>query len=129
METMYKRIGGLSLEETARMARLFGVTKRYVAYALSYNSNHCNDDKAKRIRCFALQKGGYDVVTLPMSEMMHDSDGHMRQYYANGMTLDCDKKSGLVKLMDRDGKTLGSWGNPTISELERIQKRAAAMNN
>lgn len=52
----------------AYIAKTFGVTERTVFSALGYDSQYGQSDMAKRIRKFAIQKGGKQTVTLTEAE-------------------------------------------------------------
>lgn len=121
-----RRIIEVTNEDKAFLEKAFNVTSRMVSYALTFDSVRGQSELASRIRTLALKRGAKMVNVIPECETFHDSDGHMRQYFGLNIVLDCDKKTGNVVLMDR-GEKVESWNNPTISELELIQAKAASL--
>lgn len=71
-----KRIKQIKMEKRIRVdkslrayiAKIFGVTERTVYNALGYDSQYGQSDMAKRIRKFAIKKGGKQTVTLTEAE-------------------------------------------------------------
>lgn len=96
-----------------------------VTYALNYDPQRGNSDLARRIRSLARQKGGYNLFTAPMSEVVHDADDTMTQYFSNGMHWVCNKKTGLTVVYDKDDKPVKSFENPTMRELCLMQEEIA----
>lgn len=128
-----RRIVGLTDAQKEEIRRAFcnrkgePVTMKTVMNALDFDPKKGHTDTARRIRRMAEQKGGYVARTLPEEQVIHDSDNHMRKRLKNGMTWDADKTTGLVTLTDKDGHIIETANKPTITELEALQARWAAM--
>jgi hypothetical protein len=118
-----KRFIDVTKETREFIAKVFNVTERMVLYALCYDERNGHSDTAKRIRNLAMQKGGIVYVTAPECETIHDADGYMRQYFGNGVMLECNKESGKVTMFV-DGEAKCFWRNPNISEYCHIQEYA-----
>lgn len=98
----------------------FKVSAMAVSRALSY----VNDtDLSLRIRRLALQRGGIEMVRSPQVETWHDNDGFMRQFLPNGVQIEGDKTTGYVAIL-KEGKEVARFDNPTITQLEDIQRSA-----
>lgn len=110
-----------------QLAKTFNVTLAMVTYALNYDPQRGNSDLARRIRSLARQKGGYDLFTAPMSEVVHDADDTMTQYFVNGMRWVCNKETGLLVIYDRHGVPVESMDNPTMTEIGKMQERIKAL--
>lgn len=57
---------------------------------------------------------------------MHDADGYMRQYFPNGVMLECDKNTGRVDII-KDGKSVKNYKNVMLDQFSAIQAEAQAM--
>ena len=98
----------------------FKVSAMAVSRALSY----VNDtDLSQRIRKLAMQRGGIVMVRTPIQDTWHDNDGFMRQFFPNGVQIEGDKTTGYVAIL-KEGKEVASFDNPTITQLEDIQRSA-----
>lgn len=113
-------------EQREFLMKLFGVTYQMTWYALNFYPKKGESDLAKKIRKVALERGGFVVCTLPESEVVHDSEGMMRQWFASGMMWECDKKTGEVRVKDRQGMTVETLSIPGITQLEALQARLRA---
>lgn len=100
--------------------KAFGVTEQMISYALRFDSTNGMSDKAKRIRSYALQKGGVVMVVGKEVETIHDSDGYMRQYFPNGAMIEINKSTGDTVLSWK-GKPMVSFGNIKVRELGSLQ--------
>lgn len=116
----------ITKEDREFIAKAFGITERSVYNAVRFDDKRGNTELAKRIRKLALERGGTVMVEVAEIETWHDTDGHVRQYFPNGVVLDGDKKSGKVVLLV-GGKVARSYDNPKISEMESIQREAMAL--
>lgn len=104
------------------LAKAFGVTKEMVSYALNFHPVKGQSDLAKKIRCLAVQRGGFELVTAPASEVVHDADGVMRQYFENGWWWEADKRTGLLEVKDEKGEVVERVENARIKTIESVQK-------
>ena len=85
--------------------------------ALHFKSD---SDNSKRMRVFALRKGGVEMIEAPVWETIFTTSGVMRQEFPCGYVIEIDMKSGRGKVYSGD-KDILTIENPTISELEKIQ--------
>lgn len=122
-----KKVISVTKEQKSFLEKAFGVSGVMVWYALTYDEKRGQSDLAKRIRSLALQRGGVELVTLPMSEVIHNSDSTMSQWFENGMMWECDKKSGALELRDREGKVVEKHADVSIADIERLQERVLSM--
>lgn len=113
-------------EQRSFLMKAFGVTGRMLRYALSYDPNK-DTDLARRIRSLALQRGGHVYCTAPESEVIHCSDGKMRQYFESGAMWEADKETGVLEVKTDDGTVLERIENATIRDIELVQKRLGSM--
>ena len=104
--------------------KAFKVTEQMVSYALRFDPTNGMSDTAKRIRSYALQKGGVVMVVGKEVETIHDADGYMRQYFPNGAVIELDKSTGNATLTYR-GEMLISFDNIKVRELSSLQIVAA----
>lgn len=70
-----------------------------------------------RIRKYAKQNGGVTMLLTPAMETIHDKDGYMRQYFENGAVVECDKQTGTVQVIDKDGVVRREVKHCTIEQL------------
>ena len=75
-------------EVRQELAKVFNVGDRTVRNALLFDKDRGDTDCAKRIRMFALQKGGIVMAVVPEVEVLYDYDGMISQYFPNGAKLD-----------------------------------------
>lgn len=66
------------------------------------------------------------MIASPAIETMHDADGYMRQYFPNGVMLECDKNTGRVDII-KDGKSVKNYKNVMLDQFPAIQAEAQAM--
>ena len=121
-----KRYIDITRDNREFLMKAFGVTDKTILNAITFDALRGNTELAKRIRKLALERGGTVMVEVAEIETWHDTDGHVRQYFPNGVVLDGDKKSGKVVLLV-GGKVARSYDNPKISEMESIQREAMAL--
>ena len=121
-----KRYIDITRENREFLMKVFRVTYKTILNAITFDDLRGNTELAKRIRKLALERGGTVMVEVAEIETWHDADGHVRQYFPNGVILDGDKKSGKVDLLV-GGKVARSYDNPKISEMETIQREAMAL--
>ena len=105
------------------LRKLFKTTRQSVYRALYFE----NDTPfSKRIRKAAQERGGILMTVCPVMETMHDADGYMRQYFPNGVMVECNKETGRVEII-KDGKAVEGYDKVSINQLYQIQARAERM--
>lgn len=109
------------------LAKTFNVSDKTVRNALSFDKKRGETDCAKRIRKFALQKGGIVMVVAPEVEVLHDYDGVINQYFPNGAKLESDKNTGDTELFYK-GECVARWDNIKLREMDTIQQLAAGLS-
>lgn len=88
-------------EVRQELAKVFKVGDRTVRNALLFDKDRGDTDCAKRIRMFALQKGGIVMAVVPEVEVLYDYDGMISQYFPNGAKLETDKSTGNTTIKIR----------------------------
>jgi hypothetical protein len=122
LEDMEKYIA-VTKETREYLRKLFKTTRQSVWRALYFE----NDTPfSKRIRKAAQERGGILMAACPMMETMHDADGYMRQYFPNGVMVECNKETGRVEII-KDGKAVEGYDKVSINQLYQIQARAERM--
>lgn len=109
------------------LAKTFNVSDKTVRNALSFDKKRGETDCAKRIRKFALQKGGIVMVVAPEVEVLYDYDGVINQYFPNGAKLESDKNTGDTELFYK-GECVGRWDNIKLRDMDTIQQLAAGLS-
>lgn len=122
-----KKVISVTREQRDFLMKAFKVSGVMVWYALTYDEKKGNTDLAKRIRALALQRGGVALVTLPASEVIHNSDKTMCQWFGNGMSWECDKETSRLWLRNGKGEVVETHENVTIPDIERLQARISRM--
>lgn len=117
-----KRVITVTRSQREFLAKAFGVTKEMVSYALNFHPVKGQSDLAKKIRSLAVQRGGFELVTAPASEVVHDADGVMRKYFENGWMWEADKRTGLLVVLDEKGEVVERVENARIKTIESVQK-------
>lgn len=108
----------------AELARAFDVNERTVRNALDYSGQ---SDLCRRIRCFAMQKGGVVMTVQPLMETIHTSCGVMRQTFPNGAEIEVDMHSGRLELRHKGVVRQRVDAGCTIPELYVLQEQAASL--
>lgn len=108
------------------MAKTFNVSDKTVRNALGFDKKRGETDCAKRIRKFALQKGGIVMVVAPEVEVLHDYDGVINQYFHNGAKLESDKNTGDTELFYK-GERVARWENIKLRDMDTIQQMVAGL--
>lgn len=103
------------------LAKAFGVTKEMVSYALNFHPVKGHSDLAKKIRSLAVQRGGFELVTAPASEVVHDADGVFKKYFENGWMWEADKNTGLLVVLDEKGNLKKSIENAKVADIDAVQ--------
>lgn len=104
-----------------------GISRQTLWRALHFEDINKGTDTERKIREMALNRGGVVMVVSPEMETVHDAEGFMRQYFPNGAMLEADKKTGLVKVYDRDGNVTLTVEHVRISKLIEIQRHAKSL--
>lgn len=105
------------------LCKLFNTTRQSVWRALYFDKRAGDTLTARKIRKAAQERGGILMAVCPMVETMHDADGYMRQYFPNGVMVECNKETGRVEII-QDGVVVEGFDDVTINELPRIQAAA-----
>lgn len=114
-------------EVRQELAKVFKVGDRTVRNALLFDKERGDTDCAKRIRMFALQKGGIMMTVVPEVEVLYDYDGMISQYFPNGAKIETDKNTGDTDLFYK-GERVDRWENIKMSEMDGIQRLAELIN-
>ena len=108
------------------LAKTFNVSDKTVRNALSFDKKRGETDCAKRIRKFALQKGGIVMVVAPEVEVLYDYDGVINQYFPNGAKLESDKNTGDTELFYK-GERVARWEDIKLRDMDTIQQMVAGL--
>ena len=117
-----KRVITVTRSQREFLAKAFGVTKEMVSYALNFHPVKGQSDLAKKIRCLAVQRGGFELVTAPASEVVHDADGVFKKYFENGWWWEADKRTGLLVVLDEKGNLKKSIENAKVADIDAVQR-------
>lgn len=109
------------------LAKAFGVTKEMVSYALNFHPVKGQSDLAKKIRRLAVQRGGFELVTAPASEVVHDSENVMLQHFANGWMWEGDKTTGVLELKNEKGEVVERIEGALLTDIKAVQEKVEAM--
>ena len=116
-----KRVITVTRSQREFLAKTFGVTKEMVSYALNFHPVKGQSDLAKKIRSLAVQRGGFELVTAPASEVVHDADGVFKKYFENGWMWEADKNTGLLVVLDEKGNLKKSIENAKVADIDAVQ--------
>ena len=117
-----KRVITVTRSQREFLAKAFGVTKEMVSYALNFHPVKGQSDLAKKIRSLAVQRGGFELVTAPESEVVHDADGVFKKYFENGWMWEADKNTGLLVVLDEKGNLKKSIENAKVADIDAVQR-------
>ena len=117
-----KRVITVTRSQREFLAKAFGVTKEMVSYALNFHPVKGQSDLAKKIRSLAVQRGGFELVTAPTSEVVHDADGVFKKYFENGWMWEADKNTGLLVVLDEKGNLKKSIENAKVADIDAVQR-------
>ena len=117
-----KRVITVTRSQREFLAKAFGVTKEMVSYALTFHPVKGHSDLAKKIRSLAVQRGGFELVTAPASEVVHDADGVFKKYFENGWMWEADKNTGLLVVLDEKGNLKKSIENAKVADIDAVQR-------
>lgn len=129
MRTTAARYIDASEETTAKLAKVFDVTPKYVYMCLTYRRD---GETARKIRFTAVHNyGATPMLHVPECETWHEvtEDGRklMLQAFDNGVTLRVDKQTGEAWAVNRHGKEVLRAQIEKIPELSKIQAEAENM--
>ena len=122
-----KRYIHVTKEVRQELAKVFNVGDRVVWNALNFDKERGGTDRAKRIRTFAIQKGGIVMAVVPEFEVLYDYDGIISQYFPNGAKIETDKNTGNTELFYK-GECVARWDNIKLREMDDIQRLASQLN-
>ncbi len=122
-----KRVISVTNEQRNFLIKTFGVTKTMVSYALNFHPQWGNSELAKKIRCLAVQRGGFELVTAPASEVVHDAENMMRQHFENGWMWEGDKTTGVLELKDEKGDVVERIEHAELTDIKAVQEKVEAM--
>ena len=66
------------------------------------------------------------MIASPAMETIHDADNFMRQYFPNGVMMECDKNTGRVDII-KDGKSVKNYQHVMLDQFPAIQAEAQSM--
>ena len=105
------------------LIKTFRTTKMAVWRALTFAERGGDSPRARKIRHLAQQRGGILMIASPAMETMHDADNFMRQYFPNGVMVECDKNTGRVDII-KDGESVKIYKDVMLNQLSAIQAEA-----
>lgn len=118
-----KKVISVTRENREFLKKAFNVSGPMVTYALTFHPRNGVSDLAKKIRHLAVQRGGYMLVSAPASEVVHDSDKVMRQYFSNGWMWEGDKQTGELLVMNAHGEVVERIAHASLTDIEGVQAR------
>lgn len=127
MRTTSPRYIDASREATAKLAKAFRVTDKFVYLCLTYRKN---SETARKIRYTAVNEyGATPMAHYPECETLHDTteDGRqiMRQVFNNGAILRADKRTGEAWITNRRGNVVEHRDRITLlDDLYKLQVMA-----
>lgn len=121
-----ERYIAVTKENREFLIKAFNTTNMAVWRALTFAERGGDSLRARKIRKLAQQRGGILMIASPAMETMHDSDNFMRQYFPNGVMMECDKNTGRVDII-KDGTSVKSYSHVMLDQIPAIQAEAQAM--
>lgn len=122
-----KKVISVTREQRDFLIKAFGVTKTMVSYALNYHPQWGNSELAKKIRSLARQRGGFELVTAPASEVVYDYDGVFKQFFENGWMWEGNKNTGVLELKDEKGDVVERIEHAEFTDIYAVQQKVEAM--
>lgn len=113
-------------KQREQLAKIFSCTTRTVEYALSFDSQKGNTDRAKRIRMAAMKMGAQTHVVTTEMECWHDSDNVIRMLLPNGAMIELDKTDGQGRIL-LEGELVAEYEDVKVAGIGAIQQRAMAL--
>lgn len=125
MKTTARRYIDATEEATAKLAKQFGVTEKFVYMCLTYRRG-TDTEKGRKIRFTAVAHlGAKPMLHVPECETLHEvtEDGReiMRQGFDNGAVLRADKRSGEAWVTDRRGTVVARRERVSVPDLSELQ--------
>lgn len=120
-------------EESKYIRKTFRVSNTTVWHALTYRRNN---DIHRKIRKFAIERGGQRVVLTPEFDTIYivnreDADGNMTrymiQYFENGAVLEGSFRTGEGTLRNNRGEVVSTYKNILLAEIGKIQELAMSL--
>lgn len=105
------------------LQKAFNTSKPTIWRALTFADRGGDSELACKIRRLAQLRGGILMVVAHAMETIHDADDFMRQYFPNGVMLECDKKTGRIDII-KDGKSVKSYADVRLDCFSAIQAEA-----
>ena len=106
-------------EDREFIARAFEVSKRTVYNAIHFEDMNEGNDLARKIRTMALERRGIVMIAAPEWEVLHDTDGYMRQYL-DDVLLESSKKKPTCDVYKK-GEKVRHYDNVMTSDIQGIQ--------
>lgn len=120
-----KRYISVTPEQKNFLAKVFGVTPKYVYMCLAYRENA---GKAPKIRKLAIERGGIPMVHRPEMETLHFESPHvMMQHFPNGASLAFNFEDSTITMTDRKGNNIEIKECAELKTIHELQAKAAAL--
>lgn len=120
-----KRYISVTPEQKKYLAKLFGVSEKYVYMCLYYLHNA---GMAPKIRKAAIERGGVPMVHAPEIETLHFETPHiMMQHFPNGASLAVNFEDFTITMTDRRGNDIEIKECKALECLYELQAKAAAL--
>lgn len=129
-----RRFISLEAEDQQKIAKAFGVTRRAIRYALSFDPVKGKTENSRRIRSYALQLGGREMVEIPAEALAEVETEHetaerrMLQRFPHGTLLSTSIETGEARIVSADGQLLQVSQVSTLADLYAMQARAAELD-
>lgn len=129
-----RRFISLEAEDQQKIAKAFGVTRRAVRYALSFDPVKGKTENSRRIRKYALQLGGREMIEIPAEalaevETEHEtSERRMLQRFPHGTLLSTSIETGEARIVSAYGELLQVGKVGTLGDLYAMQAMAAELD-
>lgn len=117
-----KRVISVTKSQREFLRKAFGVSEQMVCYALHYRAPQGESELAKKICSLALQRGGFVLVSAPESEVVHDAEDMMRQYFENGWMWEGNKRTNVIEVKNPQGVTVERIEDASLRDIEAVQK-------
>ena len=116
-----KKVISVTRKDRDFLMKAFDVSSQMVSYALNFAKPQGESDLAKKIRRLAMQRGGFVMVCAPASEVVHDHEGVMRQYFENGWMWEGNTHTGSLVVKNAQGDVVSWIEHATIKDIEAVQ--------
>lgn len=118
-----KKYIAVTTEVRADIIKAFKVDRKTVNNALSFR---LDSPLCRRLRKFAMQKGGVVMVAAEEMECIFDSEGNMTQLFPNGAIMEINKKTGHADVY-MNGEVIIHVDDIHAREIEALQQSAMAL--